>query len=63
MKLHLVGGFLGSGKTIAIIAAAKNLMAEGLCVGVVTNDQGKYLVDTAFLALSGIPTMICFPRF
>jgi Ni2+-binding GTPase involved in maturation of urease and hydrogenase len=57
MKLHLVGGFLGSGKTTAIIAAAKTLMAEGLRVGVVTNDQGKYLVDTAFFALSDIPTV------
>ena len=49
-RLHLVGGFLGSGKTTAIAAAAKLLMAQGLRVGVVTNDQGKYLVDTAFFA-------------
>ena len=57
MKLYIVGGFLGSGKTTAIIAAAKQLMRQGQKVGVITNDQGKYLVDTAFFALSKIPTL------
>ncbi len=57
MKLHLVGGFLGSGKTTAIIAAAKTLMARGMRVGVITNDQGRYLVDTAFFRLSDIPAV------
>jgi Ni2+-binding GTPase involved in maturation of urease and hydrogenase len=47
-QLHIVGGFLGSGKTTAIIQACKSLMAQGRRVGVITNDQGKYLVDTAF---------------
>lgn len=56
-RLHLVGGFLGSGKTTAIIAAAKALMKRGVRVGVVTNDQGKYLVDTAFFKLSDLPTV------
>lgn len=57
MKLHLVGGFLGSGKTTAIIAAAKSLLKAGMRVGVVTNDQGKYLVDTAFVQLSDLPAV------
>lgn len=57
MKLHMVGGFLGSGKTTAIIAAARILMTQGLKVGVVTNDQGKYLVDTAFFRLSDVPAV------
>lgn len=57
MKLHIVGGFLGSGKTTAIIHAAKALMDQGLKVGVITNDQGKYLVDTAFFRLADIPTV------
>ena len=48
MNLHLVGGFLGSGKTTAIISAARLLMASGKRVAIITNDQGKYLVDTAF---------------
>jgi len=57
MKLHLVGGFLGSGKTTAIIGAARQLSAHGLRVGVVTNDQGKYLVDTAFFQAAHVPTV------
>ncbi len=57
MNLHIVGGFLGSGKTTAIIGAAKQLMARGKRVGVVTNDQGKYLVDTAFFSLADVPTV------
>ncbi len=57
MKLHLVGGFLGSGKTTAIIQAARLLMGRGLRVGVITNDQGKYLVDTAFVRLADLPAV------
>ncbi len=57
MRLHLVGGFLGSGKTTAIVGAAKLLMAQGKRVGVITNDQGKYLVDTAFFQLENVPTV------
>jgi len=57
MKLHLVGGFLGSGKTTAIIGAAKRLMSRGARVGVVTNDQGRYLVDTAFVTGASVPAV------
>ena len=57
MLLHLVGGFLGSGKTTAIVQAAQLLISEGLKVGVMTNDQGKYLVDTAFVRLADLPTV------
>jgi Ni2+-binding GTPase involved in maturation of urease and hydrogenase len=48
---------LGSGKTTAIIQAARALMRRGLRVGVVTNDQGKYLVDTAFVRMTDIPAV------
>ena len=57
MNLHIVGGFLGSGKTTAIIHAARALMDTGQVVGVITNDQGKYLVDTAFVRLSDLPAV------
>ncbi|MBW6471722.1 MAG: hypothetical protein K0B14_01240 [Anaerolineaceae bacterium] len=57
MKIYLVSGFLGSGKTTAIISASKALMAQGLKVGVITNDQGKYLVDTHFMRLNDIPAV------
>lgn len=57
MELHLVGGFLGSGKTTAILEAARLLVDKGLRVGIITNEQGKHLVDTAFLNASGIPAL------
>ncbi|NWG16866.1 MAG: hypothetical protein HXY41_09545 [Chloroflexi bacterium] len=57
MQLHLVSGFLGSGKTTAIAAAARWLMQRGKRVGVVTNDQGRYLVDTAFFRLGDLPAV------
>lgn len=56
MDMHLVGGFLGSGKTTSIINAAKILITQGKKVGVVTNDKGKHLVDTAFFRSANIPT-------
>jgi Ni2+-binding GTPase involved in maturation of urease and hydrogenase len=57
MQFHLVGGFLGSGKTTAIIQAARLLVVRGGRVGIVTNDQGKYLVDTAFFRAEHFPTV------
>lgn len=56
MNLHVVGGFLGSGKTTAIINALKKLLAENKKVGVITNDKGRYMVDTAFLGIADVPT-------
>jgi Ni2+-binding GTPase involved in maturation of urease and hydrogenase len=50
-----VGGFLGAGKTSAIVAAARTLKARGLRVGVVANDQGSDLVDTAVFRGAGLP--------
>jgi G3E family GTPase len=54
VKIHLVSGFLGSGKTTAIANAAKFLNAQQIVTGVITNDQGKYLVDSRFMRLEGI---------
>ncbi len=48
MQLHIVGGFLGSGKSTAIAAACKTLASRKKNVGVITNDQGKTLVDTSY---------------
>lgn len=56
MDIHIVGGFLGAGKTTAIINASKVLSTRGKKVAVITNDQGRYLVDTAFSKLSDIPS-------
>ncbi|HYO87330.1 MAG TPA: GTP-binding protein [Candidatus Limnocylindrales bacterium] len=57
MELHIAGGFLGSGKTTAIAAAAESLIAADKRVGIVTNDQGKYLVDTAFFRALKLPAV------
>ncbi|NJL95023.1 MAG: hypothetical protein HC915_15520 [Anaerolineae bacterium] len=57
MNLHLVGGFLGSGKTTTITQAALLLLDAGQRVGIVTNDQGRYLVDTAFAQRLSLPTV------
>jgi Ni2+-binding GTPase involved in maturation of urease and hydrogenase len=54
VKVHLVSGFLGSGKTTAIANAAKFLNGNQTVTGVVTNDQGKYLVDSRFMRFEGI---------
>lgn len=55
MKLYLLSGFLGSGKTTAIQQACLQLMKKGTRVGVITNDQGAQLVDSAFIKSFQIP--------
>jgi G3E family GTPase len=55
-KYIMVGGFLGAGKTTAVAALAQNLTARGLRVGLITNDQGSELVDTAMLRSKGFAT-------
>jgi hypothetical protein len=50
----LVGGFLGSGKTTLILAAARELQRRGLRSAMVWNDQGEDLVDSRYAALSGM---------
>jgi hypothetical protein len=49
----LVGGFLGSGKTTLILAAARELERRGLRSAMVWNDQGTDLVDSRYAGLSG----------
>jgi G3E family GTPase len=51
----MVGGFLGAGKTTAILKMAEQLTAEGLRVGLITNDQSYGLVDTTMLGAHGFP--------
>ena len=56
MKLHLVGGFLGSGKTTAIQQACTFLATQDISVGVITNDQGSSMVDDAYFKSLEIPS-------
>lgn len=52
----MVGGFLGAGKTTAILKLAELLHGRGERIGLITNDQSVGLVDTAMLASHGFPT-------
>ena len=52
----MIGGFLGAGKTTAVGAIAQYLSRKGLRVGLITNDQGSGLVDTALLRSRGFAT-------
>lgn len=52
----MIGGFLGAGKTTAVGKLAKRLADQGLRVGLITNDQGRNLVDTALLRSQGFAT-------
>ena len=49
----MIGGFLGAGKTTAILKLAEHLSASGQTVGLITNDQSVGLVDTTMLASHG----------
>lgn len=57
MQLHLVGGFLGSGKSTAILQAARLLTDQGKRVGIITNEQGKHLVDSSLLRAENLPAL------
>jgi G3E family GTPase len=54
-RIACIGGFLGSGKTTAIIRAARSFVERGMRVGIITNDQGHELVDTALIRGLGFP--------
>ena len=53
-RLILLGGFLGSGKTTLMTALGELLAARGHRVAVLTNDQGDFLVDTAWAKSRGM---------
>jgi G3E family GTPase len=45
----MIGGFLGAGKTTAILRIAEHLREQGRRIGLITNDQSYGLVDTGML--------------
>jgi G3E family GTPase len=51
----MVGGFLGAGKTTAMLRLAEHLTSRGRRVGLITNDQSTGLVDTSIVASKGFP--------
>lgn len=52
----MIGGFLGAGKTTAVARLARHLSERRLRIGLITNDQGQNLVDTAMLRSQGYAT-------
>ncbi len=54
MRVIVVGGFLGAGKTTLMAQAAKHFAAQGKRVAIITNDQAADLVDTHFFSALGI---------
>ena len=54
-RYAMVGGFLGAGKTTAVIRLARFLTGRGRRVGLITNDQSVGLVDTALVRAQGFP--------
>jgi Ni2+-binding GTPase involved in maturation of urease and hydrogenase len=51
----MVGGFLGAGKTTALLRLAEHFTARGRRVGLITNDQSRGLVDTAIVRAREYP--------
>ena len=54
-RVFIIGGFLGAGKTTLLLQAARQLTDRGFRVGLVTNDQGMNLVDTALVSAADFP--------
>jgi G3E family GTPase len=52
----LLGGFLGSGKTTALLRLARHYASSGKRVGIIANDQAENLVDTETFRTAGFPT-------
>ena len=55
-RIVVIGGFLGAGKTTAIVRFGEYLRARKVKVGVITNDHGNELVDSATLGAKGFST-------
>lgn len=51
----MVGGFLGAGKTTALLRLGERYRDQGLKVGLITNDQSVGLVDTTMLENHDFP--------
>lgn len=52
-RFIMLGGFLGAGKTTALTRLARQYVAQGKRVGIVTNDQAADLVDTHLFRAEG----------
>lgn len=54
VRMIVIGGFLGAGKTTLIAKLARDLKASGVNVGLIMNDQADALVDTRYAEALGL---------
>jgi len=54
MKVSQIAGFLGSGKTTAVMKIVDKLMKDGHRVAIVVNDVGEINVDAKFIESHGL---------
>lgn len=58
MKIHIVGGFLGSGKTTLIIRIANHYISSGKKVTVLVNEIGEIGVDNERISSEGLNSVM-----
>ncbi len=56
IRFVMLGGFLGAGKTSALLRVARHYANLNLRVGIITNDQAEGLVDTLTFRSAGLVT-------
>lgn len=56
MRIFLIGGFLGSGKTTTVLKLIDKLTADGKKVALIVNEVGEIGVDGETLETAGIPS-------
>ena len=56
MKVIIIGGFLGSGKTTTLLSLGKHLVENGHKIAILVNEVGDVGVDGETLSLGGVPT-------
>ncbi|AIZ56772.1 putative hydrogenase nickel incorporation protein HypB [Candidatus Methanoplasma termitum] len=54
MKVSQIAGFLGSGKTTAVMKIVDELMKRGYKIAIVVNDVGEINVDAKFIEAHGL---------
>ncbi len=56
MRVFLIGGFLGSGKTTTVLKLIDKLTADGKKVALIVNEVGEIGIDGETLETAGIPS-------
>ncbi|MDI3482309.1 MAG: hypothetical protein PWQ88_180 [Candidatus Methanomethylophilaceae archaeon] len=54
MKVSQIAGFLGSGKTTAVMKIAEGLVNKGCRIAIVVNDVGEISIDSKFIEANGL---------